>query len=178
MTRSGKKSRNGARKFARFRSCCGINGELLPVTTKEFIGKLRRTPAKRVIFVNGDGATIHGGYHLTELKAASFDTVDCGAQKNTWRETIVQLWVPENEESQEFMTARKFLAIYDKVAGLIAVDPEAEIRFEYGDENFPSSNYHIEEITEDDRNLRIELRLPRTTCKARDRRESAGTCCG
>ena len=147
------------------------------MTTREFIRKLRQAPAKRLIFTNGNGARIHGGYHLTELKAASFDTVDCGAQKNHWRETIIQLWVPENEESEEFMSAQKFLAIYDKVAGLIALDQEAEVRFEYGDENFPSSNYHVEEITEDDRDFRVKLRLPHATCKARDRRESGATCC-
>ena len=146
--------------------------------TKAFINTLRRAPAKRVIFTNADGATIHGGYHLTELKAASFDTVDCGAQKNRWNETIAQLWVPEGEESEEFMTAKKFLAIYDKVAGLIRLDPEAEIRFEYGDENFPPSNYHVQEISEDENDIRVELRPPRATCKARDRRESNVSCCG
>ncbi len=130
-----------------------------------------------MLFTNPGGATIHAGYHLTELKAASFDTVDCGAQKNRWNETIVQLWVPGDEESDEFMTAKKFLAIYDKVAGLIALDPTAEIRFEYGDENFPPSNYHVEKITENETDLRVELRLPETTCKARDRRESGAACC-
>jgi hypothetical protein len=49
--------------------------------------------------------------------------------KNRWNETIVQLWVPEEEESDEFMTADKFLSIYDRVGGMIALDPEAEIRF-------------------------------------------------
>ena len=63
--------------------------------TQDFISRLRKAPAKALVFTNSDGATIHGGYHLTELKAASFDTVDCGAQKNQWNETIVQLWVPE-----------------------------------------------------------------------------------
>ena len=67
--------------------------------TQDFISRLREAPAKRLVFTNSDGATIHGGYHLTELKAASFDTVDCGAQKNQWNETIVQLWVPEEEEN-------------------------------------------------------------------------------
>ena len=66
--------------------------------TQHFISSLREAPPKRLVFANSEGATIHGGYHLTELKAASFDTVDCGAQKNQWNETIVQLWVPEEEE--------------------------------------------------------------------------------
>src|SRR6266508_2514521 len=140
--------------------------------TQDFISRLRKAPTKRLVFTNSDGAIVHGGYHLTELKAASFDTVDCGAQKNQWNETIVQLWVPEDEENGECMTAAKFLSIYDRVARLIPLDPTAEIRFEYGDENFPPSNYHVEMISENEAELRVQLRLPETTCKARDRCQS------
>ena len=146
--------------------------------TQDFISRLREAPARRLVFTNSDGATIHGGYHLTELKAASFDTVDCSAQKNQWNETIVQLWVPEEQENGEFMTAAKFLSIYDKVARLIPLDATAEIRFEYGDENFPSSNSHVEMISENAAELGVQLRLPQATCKARDRRESGAACCG
>jgi Family of unknown function (DUF6428) len=145
--------------------------------TQDFINRLRKAPAKALVFTNSEGATIHGGYHLTELKAASFDTVDCGAQKNQWNETIVQLWVPEEQENGEFMTAAKFLSIYDKVARLISLDVTAEVRFEYGDENFPPSDYHVEKISENEAELRVQLRLPQTTCKARDRRESGTGCC-
>ena len=148
------------------------------MTTRDFISRLREAAAKQLVFTNSDGAMVHGGYHLTELKAASFDTVDCGAQKNQWNETIVQLWVPEEEENGEFMTAAKFLAIYDKVARLIPLDATAEIRFEYGDENFPPSNYHVENISESRTELRVQLRLPQATCKARDRREAGAACCG
>lgn len=144
--------------------------------TSEFIEALRRSPDKQLVFVNDEGTPIHPGYHLTELKAASFETVDCGAQKNRWHETIVQLWVPEGEESDEFMTAQKFLGIYDRVSGMVALDPEAEIRFEYGDENFPPSNYHVAKIDIDAGGIQVELCLPQTTCKARDRREAGAAC--
>src|SRR5437870_10570461 len=117
--------------------------------TREFIEQLRGARCKQVLFVDENDTTIHGGYYLTELKAATFDTVDCGGQKNRLNETIVQLWVPENEESDEFMTGDKFLSIYDRVGGMIALDPEAEIRFEYGDENLPPSNYHVVNVTKD-----------------------------
>jgi len=148
------------------------------MTTHDFISRLQAAAAKQLVFTNSDGAMVHGGYHLTELKAASFDTVDCGAQKNQWTETIVQLWVPEDEENGECMTAAKFLSIYDRVARLIPLDPTAEIRFEYGDENFPPSNYHVENISENRTELRVQLRVPQATCKARDRRESGAVCCG
>ena len=147
------------------------------MTTRDFISRLREAAAKQLVFTNSDGAMVHGGYHLTELKAASFDTVDCGAQKNQWTETIVQLWVPEDEENGECMTAAKFLSIYDRVARLIPLDVTAEIRFEYGDESFPPSNYHVENISETAAELRVQLRLPQTTCKARDRRQSGEVCC-
>src|SRR2546421_11326825 len=114
------------------------------MTTQEFIAQLRRHPDKELVFVNADGDAIHGGYHLTEIKAAKFDTVDCGGQKNRWEETIMQLWVPEKESNEEFMTAEKVLRIYEKVNRIIDVDLFAEGRFEYGGEKFFSSHYHRE----------------------------------
>ena len=141
--------------------------------TNEFIALLRRSPDKHLVFVNEDGTAIHSGYHLTELKAGSFDTVDCGGQKNRWNETIVQLWVPQ-EADDEFMTAGKFLSIYDKVGGMITIDSDAQIRIEYGDENFFPSNYDVDLVTQDDESIRVQLRPPQTTCKARDRRAEAG----
>jgi hypothetical protein len=149
----------------------------MPMTTQDFIAQLRRAPNKSLLFVNAEGDTIHAGYHLTEIKAANFDTVDCGGEKNRWNETIMQLWAPADERSEEIMTAGKFLSIYEKVNRMIDVDPAAEVRFEYGDENFFPSNYHVESITEEIQVLRVELRPPEMTCKARDRRAAGVSCC-
>ena len=75
------------------------------------------------------------------------------------------------------MTAARFLSIYDTIARLISLDPTAEIHFEYGEKNFPPSNYHVEKISEDESELRVQLRLPQTV-KSRDRRESGVACSG
>ena len=147
------------------------------MTTQDFIAQLRRAPAKPLLFVNAEGDTIHAGYHLTEIKAAKFDTVDCGGEKNRWSETLMQLWVPANEISEQFMTAGKFLSIYERVSCMIDVDAAAEVRFEYGDENFFPSNYHVDSVIEETEALRVELRPPQMTCKARDRRAAGSSCC-
>jgi hypothetical protein len=89
----------------------------------------------------------------------------------------VQLWGPETEDSDEFMSTKKFLQIYDQVSAMIALDPEAEIRFEYGDENFAPSNYHVEKILENGKTVHVTLRLPQMTCKARNRRSESAACC-
>jgi hypothetical protein len=137
--------------------------------TNEFIAELRAAPENRLLFVDRDGNSIHAGYHLTELKAASLQTVDCGGQRNHWQETIVQLWVPP-EADHDYMTAAKFLQIFDKVRRMIPLDLTAEIRVEYGDENFFPSTYHVRSVTDDQHATRVLLVPPETTCNARDRR--------
>lgn len=149
------------------------------MTTKEFIGALRNAPQDELIFVNEAGEAIHAGYHLTEIKAAHFETVDCGGQTNQWDETVVQLWVPANADD-EYMTTGKFLKIFDKVTGMIPLRFETEIRVEYGDENFFPSLYHVETVMSEQGATRVLISPPTTTCKARDRRltkAEAERCC-
>jgi len=148
--------------------------------TNEFISTLRAAPNNQLIFVDLDGHTVHSGYHLTELKAASFETVDCGGQTNRWQETIVQLWVPSHA-ANEYMTAAKFLKIFEKVRGMISLNLNAEVRIEYGDENFFQSTYHVRSVAHDQTTTRVLLKPPQTTCKARNRRHPAlqrsDSCC-
>ena len=149
------------------------------MTTQEFIAVLRKAPDHRLIFQNEAGDAVRAGYHLTEIKAAHFETVDCGGQTNQWQETIVQLWVPAGADD-EYMTAGKFLRIFDKVTAMIPLRFEAEIRVEYGDENFFPSLYHVEAVSSENGDTRVLLAPPATTCKARDRRLAeveTGACC-
>lgn len=147
--------------------------------TGEFISELRRAPSNQLIFVDLGGHAVHHGYHLTELKAVSFQTVDCGGQTNQWQETIAQLWVPSDPD-RDYMTTGKFLKIFDKVGGVIPLNLDAEIGIEYGDENFFPSTYRVQSITRKQGVTRVSLVPPATTCKARDRRAALSTsssCC-
>ena len=148
------------------------------MNTREFIDKLRAAQDKRLIFANSDGDAVHAGYHLTEIKAALFDTVDCGGQVNRWPETIFQLWVPENADD-EYMKADKFVRIYEKVRDSISLDQNAEVRIEYGDENFFPSLYSVDSISANKGALRVLLQPPATTCKARHRAidSNVESCC-
>jgi Family of unknown function (DUF6428) len=146
--------------------------------TGEFIERLRVSKTKQLIFTNIDGDPIHRGYHLTEIKAATYDTVDCGGQKNRWNEGILQLWVPSSADN-DYMLASKFVSIYDKVRKLVSIDEEAEVRIEYGDENFFPTAYHVAGIRSDKGGLSVVLEPPATTCKARDRARNtkSASCC-
>jgi Family of unknown function (DUF6428) len=148
--------------------------------TNEFISTLRAAPNNQLIIVDLDGHIVHSGYHLTELKAASFETVDCGGQTNRWQETIFQLWVPSHA-ANGYMTAAKFLKIFEKVRGMIPLNLDTDVRIEYGDEKFFPSTYHVRSVAHDQTTTRVLLEPPRASCKARDRRRAAlpttGSCC-
>jgi hypothetical protein len=148
--------------------------------TNQFIAALRAAPDNQLLFVDLGGRPVHSGYHLTEIKAASFNTVDCGGQTNRWEETIVQLWVPA-EADDDYMSARKFLKIFDKVRATIPLNLETDIRVEYGDENFFPSLYHVQLVAHEQGVTRVLLEPPAATCKARDRRATAASvtdsCC-
>lgn len=146
--------------------------------TNDFITMLRQSPKKVLLFANNNGDLAHRGYHLTEIKAAVYDTVDCGGQKNNWNETILQLWVPENADD-DYMLAGKFVNIYDKVSKMVSIDPDAEVRIEYGDDKIFPTAYYVGDVNEDADTIRSLLEPPSTTCKARDRSRStnAESCC-
>jgi hypothetical protein len=80
------------------------------------------------------------------------------------------------------MTAAKFLKIFEKVRGMIPLNFDADIRFEYGDENFFPSTYQVRSVTHDHTTTRVWLEPPETTCKARERRlatlPATHSCCG
>jgi hypothetical protein len=53
--------------------------------TNEFMSALREAPDNQLIFAEPDGRAVYGVYHLTELKAASFETIDCGGRSTAGR---------------------------------------------------------------------------------------------
>ena len=156
-----------------------MEGNKNQMKTNEFISALRAATNNQLIFVDLDGQAVHSGYHLTELKAALFETVDCGGQSNRWQQTIVQLWVPPAPDG-DYMKVVKFLKIFDKVCGMISLDLDSEIRVEYGDQNFFPSTYRVHSVTSDRGTTKVLLEPPETTCKARDRiavQKITGPCC-
>ena len=85
--------------------------------TRAFLDILRAAkPDQQLVFQLDEAPLVAAGYHVTEVKAVTYNTMDCGGVADKWEETIIQLWNPGDEPEREYMTVRKFLAIYDRVA--------------------------------------------------------------
>ena len=153
--------------------CCSTSRT---TSTGAFLDILRAAkPDQRLVFQLDEAPLVAAGYHVTEVKAVSYNTMDCGGVADNWLETVIQLWNPDDELEPEYMTIRKFLAIYDRVTAHIPVADDAELRFEYGDNKHPACSYHVEHLETRGELVFINLRAPVVTCKARDRKNAKRT---
>jgi hypothetical protein len=152
------------------RDCCSSS---TTTTTRAFLDILRSAgPDQQLVFQLDEVPLVEAGYHVTELKAVNYNTMDCGGVADRWEETVIQLWNPGDEPEREYMTVRKFLAIYDRVAKHIPVSYDAELRFEYGDKGRPAASYHVELLESRENLILVHLRAPVVTCKERDRKSA------
>ena len=72
--------------------------------TQEFLNLLEKNSSKNLLFEYAPNLLVGANYHITEVKHITVDSVDCGAQTDSWKETIIQLWESPNELGKtEFM---------------------------------------------------------------------------
>ena len=133
--------------------------------TSEFLNILKKNPDLRLEFEIESGKFIKPTFHITEVKNVTVESVDCGGNPDSYKQTIVQLMVNPLEEMRKSWSAQKALDIFDKVATLKPMDDEAEIFFEYGDLEVRTSNFSVEDVLFADATIRLELFAKPTVCK-------------
>lgn len=133
--------------------------------TSEFLNILRENQGLGLEFEIEDGLFVKPTFHITEVKNVSIESVDCGANPDSYKQTIVQLMVNPAEQMRKPWTAKKALDIFDKVERLKPINQEAEIFFEYGDQDIRTSNFSVEDVLFADGCIRLELYAKPTVCK-------------
>jgi hypothetical protein len=141
--------------------------------TAEFFQRMDGRSDRPVRFRDHLGELVHPSYHVSEVKSASWQTVDCGGMVHTWNETVLQLWISGDPDSERAMTAGTLTGIAVKVSQLIDLDPEAEVRVEYGNSQFPPVLFHVENLEEEGEALVVGLKPPALECKLESR---GGSC--
>jgi hypothetical protein len=155
--------------------------------THEFVSALQKNPGKFLQFEYSTGHLVGRNYHITEIKNTRIDSVDCGGKTDNWNETIVQLWEsPVPKVNGSYLKAGKALGILEKVHSVKPMDPDAEIKFEYGNSRFHAAQLLVSELDTRDEALLVKLSTDKTNCKAREdcrvpvrsvkQKETAGCC--
>lgn len=144
--------------------------------TSEFLNILKENPNLGLAFEIEKGQFVKPTFHITEVKNATIESVDCGGNPDTYKETIVQLMVNPLEQMRKPWTAEKALDIFDKVGRLKPMHDDAEVFFEYGDLDMRTSNFSVENVIFEDGNIHFELFAKPTVCKP-SLNPSAKACC-
>jgi len=142
---------------------------------------LRSHDARRLV-ISYDGRLVEPGYHVTEVKAGSFVTLDCGGNPDAWQETILQVEdLPATSEKPDHMEVGKFLAILEKVAARVSLQRESRLTFEVGPPGRPMQIFDVEAIRIEATSIVIGLGPRPAICKPRHRAEQeaakATACC-
>ncbi|MBM1170709.1 DUF6428 family protein [Microvirga arabica] len=137
-------------------------------TTGAFLDKLQFHEALPLVIAYA-GRVTKAGYHVTEIKAGRFSGLDCGANSEAWTETFIQVWDVPGEPQSRMMTVGKFLAIMDKVARDVGLDPASRLTFECGDDLGVIGLYAVDGIAVEPERVLVSLTPRHASCKPRDR---------
>lgn len=137
--------------------------------TKEFFNVLEQHKDKSLLFEYAPNLLVGANYHITEVKHLLIESVDCGSQTDSWRETVIQLWESPSELGKtEYMTVFKALAILKKVGAMKPYVLEAELKLEYSNSTFHTAQLFVNDFEIKDNQLIVKLDIEKTDCKAKE----------
>ena len=132
-----------------------------------------RPHAERALTFEYGGRRIRPGYHVTEVKAASYQTLDCGGNPESWTEVVLQLWDVDADDDRPPMSAGKFLSIYDKTRAHLPLDPHSPLVFEAGPRDAAAARYTAAAVRAEGGTVVVALEPIPASCKPQDRWQEA-----
>lgn len=137
------------------------------MNTGEFLRLLSQHPQRPLNFEYRPGLRLRPGYHITEVKNLQINATDCGGRTDSWQETVIQLWEdPGAGPEGRNITARKALAILDRVNRSQPLWQDSLLKFEYGNGDFHTAQLHVAGAFLDGDSLVVALSPDKTQCKA------------
>lgn len=116
--------------------------------------------------------TIRPGYHVTEVKAAQFSTLDCGRNADSWQETVLQIEDLGPPDETERMKVGKFLSILRAVESAVRLEPSSRVTIEIGRPGEPMQVFDIGALTVAGDEAMLDLAPRAAICKPRHRADA------
>lgn len=135
--------------------------------------------AGKALVIDYGGRMIRPGYHVTEVKAGSFVTLDCGGNPDAWQETILQVEDIAQEGEGDYLSVDKFRGILDQVAQRVELDAGARLTFEVGPPDAAMQIFDVDRLRVEAGRIVLRLVARSAICKPRHRvSREAAACCG
>lgn len=133
-------------------------------------------PEAGVVFATEDGP-VGAGYHITELKHARIESIDCAGRQSSWDEVAVQMLDVFGDVP---MPVDRLRAILSRSRAAIPALGEAPVHIEFGHRNKSLSRYDIAGLSIDGHLVKVSLVRAHATCKPAAAPAEPGTttrCC-
>jgi len=133
-----------------------------------------------------DEETIHPGYHVTEIKHAVVNSMDCGQGTEQWDEVIVQLLDGSALFKGEHMSCAKFMGIVSTAIESQDIDENTLTYIEFAPNNGALRKLVIDSVEQKESEVIVHLSNPTAMCKpfqramaAREtKKQGDSSCCG
>jgi hypothetical protein len=137
---------------------------------------------KALVLDYGDGRQVQAGYHVTEVKAGSFVTLDCGGNPDAWQETILQVEDIPPREGETFMRVGKFRRILGQVDAKVRLNADARLTLEVSKPGEAMRVYDVADLAFTEDSAIVHLGERAAICKPRHRAamaspSGASACC-
>lgn len=136
---------------------------------------------KTLVFAYETGTEAESGYHVTEVKAGSFVTLDCGGNPDAWQETILQIEDIPGKDGGTHMRAGKFRNILAQVDRKVRLNGDARVTIEVSRPDEPMRVYDVAAIDVEEDRAVVQLGERPAICKPRHRAQqeaaTASACC-
>jgi len=156
----------------------------LPSNIETLVSTLRGNPELPVVFTQNEH-TISPGYHITEVKTAVVNSLDCGQGTDQWRELVIQLLDGNAESSGAFMQSATMMSILDQALDGEQTVDNMDLYFEFTPGNQALQKSSISAIDIVNKTITIALATTSAQCKPYERglkngKVSTGKsgCCG
>jgi hypothetical protein len=102
------------------------------MTLNDLLEILEALPSEAPLVFSTDAGPIGDGYHVTELKLVKVDSIDCGARRSNWVESVLQLL---DGDGGGHMSVGKFSAIARQSVRQLNGLADHELQVEYAPRN-------------------------------------------
>jgi len=144
---------------------------------------LAKNPELPLVFETEENP-ISTGYHVTEVKHAKINALDCGQGVDEWEEITIQLIDGPGRETDSHMQTSTFLHIIDKATASLGLNDDRQLFVEFGHQNGPMQKLNVVSIDQSQQQAKVLLAAKTASCKPFVRSQLTGAvgsgdaCCG
>lgn len=143
------------------------------MTLLDLLEYAKAQPETAPVHFTANGKGINAGFHITELKHAKINSIDCGGNEDQFDEVTLQLL---DGYGGLAMSSGKLAKILAHSLKAIPALENKDLRVEFAPENNGLHIYHMEDVTVVNERLTIALTNGAAVCKPAQRASSNCDC--